>query len=356
LYDKSRHVYGLHLAKEAIRKQKYVILAEGNLDVIASHQAGERECVATAGTALTEYQLKALGRFTEDIRLSFDQDRAGLAAAERAIPIASKVGVSLSIITVPNGKDPDELIKQDPKAWQQAIANPTYAVDWLIKRYKQQVDVTSAPGKREFSNVLLPIVKQLRDSVEQDHYIQEIAGVIGVSADALRAKMTQTGRGNPERKVKPHKAQPVDPVTAEQIKLQDHLLALVLLQPALRTYLERLTAEMMFTDEGRKLLEFLLAHPDYDGQKHSATGALRPLADYVKILSVEYEELYQDDEMLELQREATRLYARLVEVYVKNEKQKLAQQLATADEQSTQLLLGKAKDLDALLKTIKGGV
>ncbi len=86
LYDKSRHVYGLHLAKEAIRKCKYVVLVEGNLDVIASHQAGVRQTVATAGTALTEQHLKALSRFTGDIRLSFDADKAGLAATERGNP------------------------------------------------------------------------------------------------------------------------------------------------------------------------------------------------------------------------------------------------------------------------------
>ncbi|MFZ2166711.1 MAG: DNA primase, partial [Propionibacteriaceae bacterium] len=85
LYDKSRHVYGLHLAKEAIRKQGFVIMAEGNLDVISSHQAGVSQVVATAGTALTEDHLKTLKRLTGDIRLCFDADKAGLAATERAI-------------------------------------------------------------------------------------------------------------------------------------------------------------------------------------------------------------------------------------------------------------------------------
>ena len=85
LYDKSRHIYGLHLAKESIRKSKVAVLVEGNLDVISSHQAGVRQVVATAGTALTEPHLKALSRFTGDIRLSFDADKAGLAATEPAV-------------------------------------------------------------------------------------------------------------------------------------------------------------------------------------------------------------------------------------------------------------------------------
>ena len=101
LYDKSRHIYGLHLAKESIRKNKFVVLVEGNMDVIASYQAGVRQVVATAGTALTEPHLKALSRFTGDIRLAFDADKAGVAATERAIPIASRVKVTLSMIRHP---------------------------------------------------------------------------------------------------------------------------------------------------------------------------------------------------------------------------------------------------------------
>ncbi|HUC88381.1 MAG TPA: DNA primase, partial [Candidatus Binatia bacterium] len=135
LYDKSRHVFGLHFAKEAIRREGYVVIAEGNLDVIASYQAGVRQIVATAGTALTEPHLKTLGRFTDDIRLCFDNDKAGISATERAIPIASKVGVSLSIISLPGAKDPDELIQQDAASWRASIASPQYALDWLIERH-----------------------------------------------------------------------------------------------------------------------------------------------------------------------------------------------------------------------------
>ena len=171
LYDKSRHIYGLHLAKEAIRKEKFVVMVEGNLDVIASHQAGVRQVVATAGTAMTEQHLKALSRFTGDIRLCFDADKAGLNATERAIPIASRVKVSLSMITVPDAKDPDELIQKDPTLWQKAIGQNQYALDWLMERYEKLLDINSAQGKREFSDVLLPVVRALTDDVEQDHYM-----------------------------------------------------------------------------------------------------------------------------------------------------------------------------------------
>src|SRR6202012_1316160 len=130
-------------------------------------QAGVRQVVATAGTALTEPHLKALSRLTGDIRLCFDADKAGIAATERAIPVAAKVGVSLQIITIPSGKDPDELIRQDVKVWEDIITKPQYAVDWLIDRYTQTLDIDTAQGKKELSDVVLRVVGELPGTVEQ---------------------------------------------------------------------------------------------------------------------------------------------------------------------------------------------
>jgi DNA primase len=353
LYDKSRHVYGLHLAKEAIRKSKFVVITEGNLDVIASHQADVRMVVATAGTALTEPHLKALSRFTGDIRLSFDADKAGLNATERAIPIASRVKVSLSIIDIPSGKDPDELIKQDPEIWKNVIQKPQYALDWLMERYTKLLDISSAEGKRQYSDVLLPVVRALDDAVEKDHYLNAIAEAIGVSREALEQK-SRTFQGQTAQNMRRPKVQPamLDKKTMENTKAQDHFLGLVLLQPKLRDFLDIMTLEMFFSDEARGLLSFLQKHPDFDGK----TRMVQELADYAKILSLQYEELYQGLEIHELRYEAARLQARLVEQFVKNQKQFLAAELVDADESTTQTLLGKAKELDMLLKRVKGGV
>ncbi len=353
LYDKSRHVYGLHLAKEALRKAKYAVIAEGNLDVIASHQAGVRQVVATAGTALTEYQLKALGRFTPDIRLSFDADTAGLNATERSIPIASKVGVSLSIITIPSGKDPDELIKQDPGKWQQIIEKPKYALDWLIDRYQKQLDIESAMGKREFSDIILRVVRGLGDQVEQEHYIEKVGKLIGVSRDALMSKLKQS---TDAPRLKPKKTENKLPnkISLEMIRAENHLLALTLLQPKLRAVLADIKPQMLAEEQAAKLLVFLQEHPDFDGAAASA-APLRPLADYVKMLVLLFEELYQDLEFTELRYEATQLQASLVRIYVKNQKQRIVHELQNSSDARTAELLGAVKRLDNLLKTHKGG-
>ena len=350
LYDKSRHVYGLHLAKEAIRKSKFVVLAEGNLDVIQSHQAGVRQVVATAGTALTEPHLKALSRLTGDIRLSFDADKAGIAATERAIPVAAKVGVQLSIITIPSGKDPDELIKQNVKTWEEIITKPQYAVDWLIDRYSAMLDLATAQGKREFSDVVLRVVRQLPDPVEQDHYMGRLAELLSVNKQALATKLAGVEEETtaPRQRSIQATSQPIDKAQLEKERTGEHLLALTLLQPKLRSYLYPLNAEMFANSEARKVFIFLQEYPDYDGMDKAA---VQEFADYVKILSLVYETLYQDLESSELDYETKRIQAKLIAQYVRTEKQRLIEQLQDAESAQAEILLRRAAELDELLRS-----
>lgn len=352
LYDKSRHIYGLHLAKKAIQKEKVAVIVEGNLDVIASHQAGISYVVATAGTALTEMQLKHLGRLTPDVRLAFDQDRAGLAAAERAIPLAGKTGVNLSIITIPSGKDPDELIKHDPQLWVAAIGNNQPALDWLLGQYEQRLDLTSAAGKREFSDVAVAIIRLLPDAVERDHYIQIVANTTQVHSDSLRAKLEQVSSTSGPKKMTVDrnltKTQPIR-LQAEDTRAQQHFLAITLMSPKARQYLE-LTTEHMFRDDAAKLLLlYLQTHPDFDGNLVSATE-LQPIADYVKILSLQFEELYGEIEMTELQYEAARLRAKIIDQFVKKQNKIIQQKLATAEQAEATDLLARVNKLNNLLK------
>jgi len=357
LYDKSRHVYGLHLAKDAIRKSGFAVLVEGNLDVIASHQAGVRQVVATAGTALTEPNLKTLNRFTDDVRLSFDADKAGVAATERAIPIASKVGVSLSIITIPSGKDPDELIKQSKETWQAIIGQSQYALDWLMDRYRNLLDVTSASGKKRFSDVLLPIIRKLQDSVEQDHYMVEVAKVLGVSRDALDKKLVQQP-GREEKQMKKLAAAQapakMEKLSIDYRKTQDHAMALLLFHTKQRSDASLLAEDMFTTGQARYLFRYLRKYPDYRGDGTDITEGLdekqvQSMQDYAKILLLQHEELYGDVEAIELDYEVARLQARLIDQYTKNEKQNLMLKLGEADEETTRQLLVRVKELDTLL-------
>ncbi len=350
LYDKGRHVFGLHLAKEAIRIHKYSVVVEGNLDVIASHQAGIKQVVATAGTAITDRHLKALSRFASDVRLAFDQDSAGVAATERAIPLAVKAGVNLSIIDISKGKDPDELIKKDPAAWGKAVTKNQDSLDWLIAKYQQRADLSTYAGRDQFKQAVMASVKRLESAGEQGRYAKKVAHILGYSEEAIHDELKLIKQGRTTyRKGKPTGPQ-IDKTRLENKRAQDHLLAICLLQPPLRYHLNSLTAEILSDEDGRTLLHWLADNPNFSGDPKEAR-ALREIADYVKILSLQYEELYQDLGLLELRNEATRLQVRLIDSYVKTKKKALAEALRTSNSTQTTRLLKEAKALDELLKT-----
>lgn len=366
LYDKSRHVYGLHLAKEGIRKTNYVVLVEGNLDVIASHQAGVRQVVATAGTAMTEYHLKALSRFTEDIRLSFDQDKAGINATERAIPIASKVGVSLSMITIDNGsgaKDPDELIKQDADAWRQVIKKNTYAIDWLIDHYRTVLDVRSTgfngKNNRQFSDVLLPVVRALSDSVERDHYLKKLADIVGVTQDALTQKYHAATKSAPAKTIKKPAVSPQragkDETTLR--RAQNSLLMFALFRPGMRKFLKYLTPDMLVDEPAQWLLNFLQEHNDFTAADKEGLAVLRPAADYVKILLVAYEDgQYQDTPDIDLESGAHHQQVVIVGRYVETQQQNITKQYAEADDSVKNDLTEKYHALSRLQAEVKASL
>lgn len=348
LYDKSSHVYGLHFAKEAIRKGGHVVLAEGNLDVITSHQAKVNQVVATAGTALTTQHIKTLSRLTGDVRLCFDADKAGIAATERAIPIAHGAGINLQVITLPSGKDPDELIRLDVKLWQEAIEKPQYAVDWLIDRYLTTTDIGTAMGKRTFTDVVLAVIRQLNDSVEQDHYLAKLAEILSVNKEALRVKLTGEDSVVQPTRRGAKKPDNYGTTVSDKERIEEHLMALTLMVPSTRKALYDLAPEMFDDDRAKQVFELLQREPEFDGTDHAG---VQNFAEYGKILTLVYETLYQDLEPLEQSLEATRLRAKLVSIFVKNQKQSLIAALHDAEPKQADELLRKVKDLDALLKT-----
>ena len=189
LFNKSRYIFGLYQAKEAIRREGFVVIVEGNMDVISSHQAGVKQAVATSGTAMTEQHLKILSRLTNDVRLAYDGDEAGVKATERAINLAGGLGVNLTVISDYHGaKDPDELIQQDPELWKQAVSERRPAVEWLLDKYEEKLDLTTGTGKREYSDVAMKVISYLKDPVERKHYEQMVAKRLDVSVEDLMEK------------------------------------------------------------------------------------------------------------------------------------------------------------------------
>ena len=230
LFNKSRFIFGLYNAKEAIRRSGFVVIVEGNMDVISSHQAGVKEAVATSGTAMTEQHLKTLSKLTSDIRLAYDGDAAGIKATERAIMLAGDLGIELTVISNYHGaKDPDELIQKDPALWQQAVEERVPAVDWLLNKYEENLNLRSAPDKKKYSDIALKLLSYVKDEVERATYEEKVASRLGVEVKILREKGDRLNQKLEQAASHRYLKKPQTTVVPEHIKkLENSLLALKL--------------------------------------------------------------------------------------------------------------------------------
>ncbi|HET6746632.1 MAG TPA: DNA primase [Candidatus Saccharimonadales bacterium] len=352
LYDKGRHVFGLSQAKETIRTGDYAVVVEGNMDVVSSHQTGVRSVVATAGTAMTEFHLKALRRLTGNVRLAFDGDKAGLAATERAIPLASQVGVDLTIITLPGGaKDPDELIQKDVSLWQKAIETAVPAVDWILDQYKVREDITTATGKRTFTTAALAVVQGLSDPVERDHYEQKVASMVGSSLEAVKAKLEKgKSKEQPLKKVHISSSETLPDTSS----YQDNLLAVALIDAASQSLFTEIDTAIFSSDERRAVAKFLASQPGK--QAGNTPDPLKKYDTYVKILLLKADARYADWNDHDRYQETARLLRQTVNEHKKQTRDQLINQLRDAEEQGDdEKATAFRTQLNALIKEISRG-
>lgn len=191
IYNKSRVLYGLDLARQKIRDLDYAILVEGNMDVIACHQFGMANVVAASGTALTLDQIRLLKRYTNNLMVSFDADVAGENAAKRGIDAALSEGMRVKVITLPAGygKDPDECLRKDIKVWEKSVRGAKEIMDYYIDKAQINFDIGTAHGRSQFVHGLLSEIKKLSDAVEQDFWIKRISELAKVDEKLLRSQM-----------------------------------------------------------------------------------------------------------------------------------------------------------------------
>lgn len=188
-YNKSKVMFGLYKAKEAIRRSGEVVIVEGQMDVISAHQAGFSNTVATSGTALTLDQLRAIKRLADTAKFCFDADTAGKTATLRAGQLALQLGLKVKNVILPSGKDPDELIKNSKDAWSEAVASAIWLIEFYIKEGLKKYEFNSIEQKQYASSALASLLKQVSDPVEQTHYIREVSQDYNISENDLKSAM-----------------------------------------------------------------------------------------------------------------------------------------------------------------------
>ncbi len=354
LYDKSRHVFGLHLAKEAIRKNDLAVFVEGNLDVVSSHQVGVTNVVAAAGTALTEQHLKVVKRLTSNITLSFDGDRAGLAATERSIPLGQMLDLDLKIISLPNEvKDPDELIKKDPKLWQEAIAQSQSVMEWLLEAYAKRYDLKTAEGKRHFSSACFHIIQKITNPIEQEHYLRLVADRIETTLEVTTHRFNNM---NDKSEETPVKKQP-KPVTLDRNihSQEDAMISLIIIDGSVRPLLVELGQDDIQSTEGWQLVKYLQGTPEANILE-SLPLALQPLETYVKVGTLRAEARYTSWTSLDRYDETARLIRAIKNETKQRKKQRLMDELREAE---SSLDVARAnllrQELTNLIKEMRSG-
>lgn len=196
IFKKKDNLYALNINRKDIGKAGYLILVEGYMDVIGLSQYGIKNAVATLGTALTENQAKLISRYTKNVILSYDSDDAGINATKRGIDILRSVGLNVKVLSVDDGKDPDEFVKKHGRLeFNKLIDKALPAQKFLIKVATDRVDVSTPEGKLKYVEKVLPVFDKF-NPVESEVYIEEIAREIGISSAALRLRIGEIDEKN----------------------------------------------------------------------------------------------------------------------------------------------------------------
>lgn len=189
IFHKGRILYNLDKARGDIKLAKTTVVVEGQMDVVASVQAGVKNVVATSGTALTEDHLRTLYRYTPNICFSFDSDTAGLATAKKAYEMAISEGMNVKMVNLGEFKDPGEMVESDPELWKKAVSEAQPVIDWYFrlafKNFGQDGKELTPQEKKEIAKELIPIIKKIPDTIEQAHYIGVLAKKLGVAEQII---------------------------------------------------------------------------------------------------------------------------------------------------------------------------
>jgi len=187
VYHKSKVLYGLSHAKQDIKNKNYVLLVEGNMDVIASSQAGLGNVVAVSGTALTPDQISMLKRYTDNVAMLFDMDSAGQQAAEKSANLCFEKEMNVKVVALNDGKDAADVVQKDPSLLIKSVKESTSAMEYFFKNILEKYDSKSAEGKNNIAKDILEHVAHIENKIEKSSWIKKIAHELDVEENVINS-------------------------------------------------------------------------------------------------------------------------------------------------------------------------
>lgn len=323
IYSKSRELFGLHQAKNLIRKENRAVVVEGNMDVITCHQSGFTQTVASSGTALTEPQLMILSRFCENLIFAFDADSAGAMATRRALELALNFNFNVKIVKLTEAKDPDELVRRSPGLWQKAMDGAVNFVEFFFDAAFQRLDSQTVEGKREITKDLLPLVTRVRDNIAKAHFVRKLSERLNIAEKAIWDTLEKIS--SPRPPVTPFV--PVTPLTKKSRReiLEERLLGLVLRTGESQSLVNFQDSDFHTTrSQVFQLLKAGDVHLDRLKSSHPDLAGLLDLLDFAVRAQVEEQDL---DPKIELKQTAHE-FGKLI---VKDRMERIGQDLKLAE-------------------------
>lgn len=290
IFDKSRFLYGLNLAKPAIRDQKEVVIVEGLLDMVLSFQSDVKNVAASQGTALTEGQIDLVKKYTNSLSLCFDTDFAGDNATRRGIEIADQGGLNIKVVKINEGKDPADVCLKDPALWQQEVKDATPIYDYYLQSAQKRYNPKVPSDKKAIAHELIPLWRKISDSITKEHYIEKLSALLQIPPELLRQEIS--------KEVELPKYQPIIPTQVikspdqpifrdRRDLLEEYLLSLLFHLPKNHFYVPSFPETLFVNDQNRELYVLLVLFLDSISFKAKSFK----IEEFVKTLSPELVDL-----------------------------------------------------------------
>ncbi len=254
LFDKSRTLYGLDLARQAIRRKDRAVIVEGYMDVMQAHQSGFTNVVAQMGTALTEAQLRQLQRYTRRLVLALDPDAAGVQATLRGVETArealeqewkpvfdprglvgyeARLGAEIRVLQLPRDQDPDDLIRENPQRWAALVEEAEPVVEFYMQRLMASSDIDDPKAKRSIADAMLPILRSVSNPVERSAYGQKLARVLQIPAPPFLHELERKTRPTFTRRAQTDETPLSAMLETGEADLESHCLSAILQRPSI---------------------------------------------------------------------------------------------------------------------------
>ncbi len=355
-YHKGDQVYGLNITKEAIRKANQVIVCEGEFDVIACFQNGIANIVGVKGTALTENQVNLLKRFAEKLTFCFDGDHAGQEAIKRSLPIVEKKGLLSTVIEIPQGKDPDEALRQESGLFKKAVREDKASYDYLIAQSLKVNDSSTAEGKKQIADELLPLVAGIKNEIIKEHYLRKIAGLLETSYESIVKEIEREAVKEQAVAVKPIQASK----RAKEEVMEEYLLSLIIQsenpKDVFKKAMDTLASNLMKERATHKILYHLLNHfakaDDFEGKKFIITLPPELVKSYDTSLLLPLPHFENQQKLIQ---EVERIANKLRTTYIHQQMKDLAREIKSkekdGDEREVESLKKKYSQLSSRLSS-----